>query len=205
MEEDMQTYSMVRDHNQEVLRKTVVGAAEHVLLAEDASAVTVRRVAQQLGCSTTVIYNLFGSKDGLANALYQQGCQYLYTALAQVASDTTPRTYLTALAWAYWDFAQQNPQYYKLMFHGTLPDFRPTEASLHDVATAIGLVVDVLRRYRHDGLLLSDDVMQVAQMLWAALHGVIHLFFGGHFGSIEAARTIYAHTATTLIDTLLSA
>jgi AcrR family transcriptional regulator len=199
----MQTYTMVRDHHQEVLRKTVVNAAEQVLLTEDAPAVTVRRVAAQLGCSTTVIYNVFGSKDGLANALYQQGCQYLYATLARVASDTAPREYLLALAWAYWDFAQQNPQYYKLMFHGTLPEFTPTAASLHDVATAIGLVVDALQRYQQAELLRSDDVMPIAQMVWAALHGVIHLFFAGHFGNLEAAQAIYAQTATTLIHALL--
>jgi AcrR family transcriptional regulator len=199
----MQTYTMIRDQNQEALRKTVVAAAERVLLSDGASAITVRRVAQELACSTTVIYNLFGSKDGLANALYQHGCELLYRALAAVPADATPRGYLTALAWAYWDFAQQYPQYYTLMFSGSLPEFTPTPASLHDVATAIGLVVRALDTYQRAGQLLGDDVGQIAQLLWAALHGVIHLFFAGHLGDIEAARSLYAHTTETLISALL--
>lgn len=201
----MPTYSEVRDQNQETLRRTVVAAAERVLLEHNAEAVTVRRIAQQLDCSTTVIYNLFGSKDGLSNALYQEGCRLLHADLAAVPPQAEPRAYLTGLAWAFWEFAQQHPQYYALMFAGALPQFKPDAASIQDVATAIGLLVAVLERYREAGRLRADDTAQTAKMLWAALHGVIHLRFAGHLPDIAEARSLYAYTVTILVEALLPA
>jgi AcrR family transcriptional regulator len=199
----MQTYSAVRDQNQETLRRTVVAATERVLLGQGAEAVTVRRIAQELDCSTTVIYNLFGSKDGLSNALYQEGCRRLHAALAAVPPHDKPRAYLTALAWAFWEFAHQHPQYYALMFAGALPQFKPDAVSIQDVATAIGLLVGVLDGYREAGLLLTGDTAQTAKMLWASLHGVIHLRFAGHLPDEDEARSLYAYSVTTLVEALL--
>jgi AcrR family transcriptional regulator len=199
----MQSYSAIRDQNQEALRRSVVAAADQLLIAQGAGAVTVRRVAQQLDCSTTVIYNLFGSKDGLANALYVRGCELMHAALAAVTPDADPMRYLPALAWAYWDFAQRNPHYYTLMFSGALPDFKPNPASIHDMATAIGLVVAVLDGYRERGALAIDDSPAVATMIWAALHGVVQLFFAGHLGELTAARAIYERTVATIVGSLM--
>ena len=199
----MQTYSAARDQNQETLRRTVVAAAERVLLSQGPEAVTVRRIAQELDCSTTVIYNLFGSKDGLSNALYQEGCRLLHADLAAVSPLGEPRGYLTALAWAFWEFAHQHPQFYALMFAGALPQFKPDAASIQDVATAIGLLVSVLDGYREVGLLDTDDTAQTAKMLWASLHGVIHLRFAGHLADEAEARSLYAYTVTTLVEALL--
>jgi AcrR family transcriptional regulator len=199
----MQTYSAVRDQNQEALRRSVIAAAEGLLLSHGAQAVTVRRVTQQLGCSTTVIYNLFGSKDGLANALYQDGCQLLHSALAAVPHWGDATRYLGDLGWAYWSFAEQHPQYYTLMFSGALPEFTPSPTSLQDVASAIGIVVAVLEDYRRQGVLITDDVGQTATMIWAALHGVIHLFFAGHLSDPHVAKAVYERTLLTIIGSLL--
>jgi AcrR family transcriptional regulator len=199
----MQTYSAVRDQNQETLRRTVVAAAERVLLGQGPEAVTVRRIAQELDCSTTVIYNLFGSKDGLSNALYQEGCELLNADLAAVPPQAQPRAYLSALAWAFWEFAHQHPQYYALMFTGALPQFKPDAASIQDVATAIGLLVAVLESYREAGLLHTADTAQTAKLLWASLHGVIHLRFAGHLSDEAEARSLYAYTVTTLVNALI--
>jgi AcrR family transcriptional regulator len=198
----MGTYSAVRDQNQEALRRTVIAAAEHLLTTHGAEAVTVRRVAQQLDCSTTVIYNLFGSKDGLANALYLQGCHLLHAALAAVSQHAEPARYLAALAWAYWDFAQQNPQHYAMMFSGALPDFKPDPASLDDFKMAINFVVAALERYRQEGLLAVDDPYLVAKMIWAAMHGVVHLFLAGNLDDPAVARALYERMIATVLGAL---
>jgi AcrR family transcriptional regulator len=199
----MQTYNAVRDQNQDALRRSVIASAESLLLSQGAAAVTVRRVAQQISCSTTVIYNLFGSKDGLSNALYRDGCDLLHAALIAAPHQGNPTRYLADLGWAYWDFAERHPQYYTLMFSGALPEFTPSPASLQDVATAIGVVVSVLEGYRSQGVLITDDVQQTAMMIWASLHGVIQLFFAGHLGDARMAKATYERTLITIIGALL--
>ena len=197
------TYQQVRGENQDALRRSVLAAADELLTTEGAAAVTVRRVAQEIDSSTTVIYNLFGSKDGLANALYLEGCRLLYEALAQVATNTEPPVYLKNLGWAYWDFAQAHPNYYQLMFNGALPDFTPDKHSLADMATAIDLVIAALARFQLDGTLTVVDPAQAATATWAALHGVVHLAITGHFPDLAAARAVYDFTITTFVNGLL--
>jgi len=199
----MPTYSAIRDQNQETLRRAVVAAADQLLRAHGAEAVTVRRIAQQLDCSTTVIYNLFGSKDGLANMLYREGCHLLHATLAAVPPHPDPARYLQDLAWGYRAFADQYPHYYRLMFSGSLPQFTPDPTSMQDVATAMALLLEVLERYTALGVLRCQDAPQTAMMLWGALHGVIQLGFAGHLGDAATSRAIYAHTVATLVTALL--
>jgi len=51
----------------------VVDAAGDLLRREGPGAVTVRRLAAQVDASTTVIYSLFGSKDGIVAAMFRDG------------------------------------------------------------------------------------------------------------------------------------
>jgi AcrR family transcriptional regulator len=55
------------------LREGMLDAASHLLQTEGAAALTVRKVAEAVNCSTTLLYSIFGGKDGLSNALYLEG------------------------------------------------------------------------------------------------------------------------------------
>src|ERR1700741_3796419 len=55
------------------LRQGMLDAATRLLVEEGAAALTVRKVAEAVNCSTTLLYSLFGGKDGLSNALYLEG------------------------------------------------------------------------------------------------------------------------------------
>src|SRR5579871_4976235 len=59
------------------LRQGMLDAATRLLSEEGPSALTVRRVAEAVNCSTTLLYSLFGGKDGLANELYLEGFERL--------------------------------------------------------------------------------------------------------------------------------
>src|SRR5262245_63011225 len=78
------THQQARAQTREMLRRNAVDTASQILMHEGAGAITVRRIAQELDCSTKVIYTLFGSKEGLANELYREGFERLRYALGQV-------------------------------------------------------------------------------------------------------------------------
>ncbi|MEI7024837.1 TetR/AcrR family transcriptional regulator [Paenibacillus sp. y28] len=80
------TYKEARLQNTENLRNLVVEAAAAILQEEGPEAVTVRRVAQQMDCSTKIIYSLFVNKEGLAQQLYLHGCRLLAYELDRAGS-----------------------------------------------------------------------------------------------------------------------
>src|SRR5687767_7953678 len=98
-------YQLAQRQGQEVLRRTLLDAASRLLVAEGPQALTMRRVADAVGCSTTVLYTAFGSKDSLADALFREGFERLRRRLEAVAPADDPLARLTALAHAYRDSA----------------------------------------------------------------------------------------------------
>ncbi|KJD43357.1 TetR/AcrR family transcriptional regulator [Paenibacillus terrae] len=188
------TYSEVKLQQQQLLRKNVIDAACILLAEEGPEAVTVRRVAQKLSCSTKIIYSIFGSKDGLANEMYLDGCRLLAETFQQVPSTDNVLADLEALSWAYWQFAQLHSAYYKMMFGGALSDFKPDEQSLEGTTTALSRILETVIHAMEQGELEEHDPLLVVRMFWSALHGVIHLQFAGHFSEVDMAQGVYAFT-----------
>jgi len=196
------THRQARAHSHDLLRRNVVEAASRLLVEEGPDALTVRRVAQSLDCSTKIIYTLFHGKDGLANALYLEGCARLRQEIGAVKMASTPAAYLHELAWAYWTFALADPSYYGVLFGGTIPNFQPSPASKQVMTDAFSAIVAIMAQYMEQGLLLSEDSVALTRALWAPLHGVASLYLLGHFPSLEEARWAFERTIQAISASL---
>lgn len=199
------THQQVRAYGHELLRRNVIDAACRLLREEGPEALTVRRVAQTLDCSTKIIYTMFKGKDGLADALYLEGCARLAHTIAQVPGAATPSAYLRAVARAYWTFTLAHPSFYLVMFCGAIPHYQPSATSLHTTLTAFEVVIEMLQHYRNEKMLPAhDDLALLTQALWAALHGVASLHLLGHFASQEEATAVFERTVEAMIRSLFS-
>lgn len=200
----LKTYQEARLQNIENLRKHVVDAAATLLQEEGPEAVTVRKVAQKMGCSTKIIYNLFVNKEGLAQQLYLDGCKLLANELESAPPADHPAQNLHNLGEAFWQFGQRHSSYYKLMFGGAFADFKPDEDSLNGTVTAMKQLLAVIQEAQQQGL-ISDhyDTEVIIRVFWASLHGVIHLYMGGHLGDVRSAHIVYEQTLSFIIRSLL--
>jgi AcrR family transcriptional regulator len=198
-------YQLAQRHGQEVLRRTVLDAASRLLVAEGPQALTMRRVAGAVGCSTTVLYTAFGSKDGLADALFREGFQRLRRRLEAVAPGDDPLARLRALAHAYRESALASRSYYGVMFQQAIPGFRPSAASLAAAGASLEVLTDAVRDCMDAGALRAGDPRAVAEVLWAAVHGAVSLELAGHFPDPEVAadrfRTLTVAAATPFLPT----
>ena len=197
------THRQARAQTREMLRRNAVDTASQLLMNEGPAAITVRRIAQELDCSTKVIYTLFGGKDGLANELYREGLARLRHALGQVPPVEDPTRYLTAIGWAYWEFAIANPSYYGVMFGGAIPDFTPNQASKASMHAVLAEVVQTLRHSMDRGLIASGDPTLIARSLWLLLHGIASLKLAGHFSDPESGQTLLGFSLDALLAGLL--
>lgn len=197
------THWQAREQGHELLRRNVVEAASRLLVEEGPDALTVRRIARELECSTKIIYTLFQGKEGLADALYQEGCELLVHLVERVQWVSSPEAYITEVAWAYWTFALANPSYYTVMFCGAIPNFHPSTVSILATETAFETVVASMRQYMELGVLPTDDPVMVTKSLWAPLHGVVSLYLLGHFSTSEEAKEVFERTLQALIASLV--
>jgi len=200
----LKTYQEARLQNIENLRKLVVDAAATLLQEEGPEAVTVRKVAQKMDCSTKIIYSLFVNKEGLAQQLYLEGCKILANEFERTPQAADPVQYLLNIGETYWNFGQRYSSYYKLMFGGAFADFKPDEESLHGTVTAMRQLLTLISNAQEQGLIPGQyDTESVVRIVWASLHGVIHLYMGGHLGDVQSAHAVYRQTLSLLVGSLL--
>src|SRR5436189_6359913 len=119
-------YGQAYAAGRQAVRRLLLDAASRLLEAEGPDALTVRRIAAAAGCSTTVLYTLFGGKAGVAEGLWREGFERLRQALEQAEGDD-PLGRLAALGRAYRANALANRPYYAVMFQRPIPGFQPSE------------------------------------------------------------------------------
>jgi AcrR family transcriptional regulator len=195
---DPTPYQVAQRSGQEALRRTLLDAASRLLVAEGPGALTMRRVAGAVGCSTTVLYTMFGGKEGLADALYREGFERLRRRLEAVAGDD-PLGRLAALGHAYRANALAERAYYGVMFQQAIPGFRPSAASLAAAGASLEVLARAVRAAMDAGALRPGDPQAVAEVLWAAVHGVVSLELAGHFPAPEAGADRFRSLASAAI------
>ncbi|MFD0682176.1 MULTISPECIES: TetR/AcrR family transcriptional regulator [unclassified Paenibacillus] len=200
----LKTYQEARLQNIENLRKLVVDAAATLLQEEGPESVTVRKVSQKMGCSTKIIYSLFVNKEGLAQQLYLDGCKLLANEFEGTPQAADPAQQMLNLGETFWQFGQRYSSYYKLMFGGAFADFKPDEESMHGTVTAMRQLLTVISNAQEKGLIPEQyDTDSVIRIFWASLHGVIHLYIGGHLGDVQSAHAVYRQTLSLIVSSLL--
>jgi AcrR family transcriptional regulator len=195
---DPTPYELAQRSGQEVLRRTLLDAASGLLVAEGPGALTMRRVAGAVGCSTTVLYTMFGGKEGLADALYREGFERLRRRLERVP-DEDPLARLRALAHAYRANALAGRASYGVMFQQAVPGFRPSAASLAAAGASLEVLTRTVRAAMDAGALRPGDPQAVAEVLWAAVHGVVSLELAGHLPDPGTAAERFATLASAAI------
>jgi AcrR family transcriptional regulator len=161
-----------REHD-EATRERLLEAAEKLSATKGFDAVTVRGVAQEARTTTRAVYALFGSKEGLEQALHQA----MFTRLrdlerARNRSDD-PREDLLELALAYRRWAVERPERYALAMHRFVGQgARPrSEEGLAVSREALDELIQAVRRCQDAGLLVAD-LDDVVTHLRAVVHGL---------------------------------
>ena len=153
----------------------------------------MRRIAAEAGCSTSVLYTMFGAKAGIAEALWREGFDRLSTALDQVTG-ADPLQRLAAMGRAYRANALANRSYYAIMFQRPIPGFQPSpdayRASLQSLQALTDSVADCVRA----GVFRSENPGHIAGVLWAATHGAVSLELAGYEGAVDAEHRFDALT-----------
>lgn len=178
-------YGQAYAEGREALRRVVLDAASHLLESEGPGALTMRRIAGEVGCSTSVLYTMFGGKAGVAEGLWREGFERLRQALKTV-DGSDPLDRLTAIGRAYRANALANPPYYAVMFQRPIPGFEPSAEAYAASLEALQVLVDAVAECIDAGVFRPEDPTHIARVLWAAAHGAVSLELTGYEGVIDA-------------------
>ncbi|MET9885531.1 TetR/AcrR family transcriptional regulator [Streptomyces sp. NPDC006430] len=173
---------------QAAVRTTILDHAIDLLATEGLAALTMRRIAAEIGASTKVLYTMLGGKEGLADALYREGFARLRRAQQQVAGSEDPLAHLNDLGAAYRAHALAEPAYYRVMFEQAIPGYRPGIEALKAAETAFDASVAAVQACIDSRVFRPGDAHEISKLFWAAAHGAVSLELAGHFPPESAAR-----------------
>ncbi|WUI02182.1 TetR/AcrR family transcriptional regulator [Spirillospora sp. NBC_00431] len=179
-------YALAQRDGDRAIRTTLLDAASRLLAAEGPEALALRRIAAEVGCSTTVLYRMFGGKPGLIEALYIEGFERFRQRLAAVPRRADPRGHVFELGRAYRAYALTERHYYRLMFGRPIPGFEPGEEALATADSAYEVLADAVTACADAGLLIDADPRHVASSFWAGVHGLVSLELDGHLDDADA-------------------
>ncbi len=148
--------------------------AGRLLSEEGPAALSLRRLAADVGTSTSAVYSLFGGKPELMRAVYLEASRRFGHQLSSVERTDDPLGDLARLGLAYREFAIGNPHLYAVLFSRPMPEFEPDDDARNEALSSFNVLVDLVKAAIDAGLLL-DSPDTVTWGLWAIVHGLVTL------------------------------
>jgi AcrR family transcriptional regulator len=179
-------------------RAEILAAAERIFVNHGYEGATIRKIADEVGLSSTALYMHFSDKSEILHEICERAFEQLLTMNRAVLDEPgTPEQRMRRLMQSYVRFGFENPNAYRLVYMT-----RPLEAQqAQTVAQSLGYelfgaFVQVVEEAAANGR-LRGETRATAQALWAGAHGVVSLMITKpYFDWVER---------DLLIDTLLDA
>lgn len=160
-----------------VRRAEILAAAEGIFVEEGYEGATIRKIADEVGLSSTALYMHFADKGEILNEI----CRNAFDALAEehrriLAEDAPPLMRLRRIAENYIAFGFANPNAYRLAY---LTPRVETRHGAETVAQETG--AELFRAFVHiveeavaQGVMKGDPAA-LAQVIWASAHGLVSI------------------------------
>lgn len=159
------------------LKNALIKAGIDILNNEGMHALTLRKVAQRAGVSHAAPYAHFADKQALMAAISTEGFRLVYEALsAAIASHADdPARQLVEGAFAYAQFAVNDPAHFKITFSSVIEKEEDYPAFVEIGHRTFGRVVDVVIACQRAGVLKESPPELAAIAVWGQVHGVVSL------------------------------
>lgn len=164
-------------------REAIVAAARDLVIADGLEALSLRRLAGQLGVTAPALYAHVRDKQDLLRALAELEFEAL-VARFDAVTDPDPIARIKGHGRAYVRHAREQPELFRVMFlfppelsPATVPAGVELPGATKAFEAAASAVVDAIA----SGAIQADDPLLVALTLWSGIHGVatvLQLGFG---------------------------
>jgi AcrR family transcriptional regulator len=181
-----------RDRLKQEIREEILDAARQLFVREGFEAVSMRGIADRVGCAPGTLYLHFRDKGAILHAICAETFARLDKHMEAIANDSgDPLARLRRGGRMYVQFGLDHPEHYFLTFavagRGPFKNKELLESGRQSF--------DCLRRgvaaCKDRGQLRIEDVDEVAQSLWSAMHGVVMLLISKpEFPFVERNRLI---------------
>jgi AcrR family transcriptional regulator len=159
-------------------RSEILDVAQRIFAEEGYEGATVRKIAEQVGVSSTAIYLHFPDKRAMLLEIAAESLGPLLTEARVIAADrgVDARQRAAFMMQAYMHFAIENPNAYSVLMNDGQRQLALAGAPAGEIYTAYHRTfLSVITELAEQNRLHGAAAHVVAQTLWAGCHGVISL------------------------------
>ncbi len=161
--------------------------------------VTMRQLAEALGCSPKTPYRYFKDKADILATVRAQAFGRFADALEKAAeSEKEPLARGRAISEAYLAFALENPQAYRIMFDIDAP-IDEAHPELGPAAERAALYITRGAEQMAEAGVIGVDPALFGWSMWAAIHGIVMLHQSGMLGHGPDYRTLANFLGGTML------
>jgi AcrR family transcriptional regulator len=157
----------------EETRANILDAALDIVKEDGWQSLSMRKIADKIEYTAPIIYEYFANKEGILMELTRLGNGILLKDLkAAQAKYGSPETQLEAMWHAYWDFAFEHKELYKLMFGVDMICCELTK-SFPEAEAARVLIWNTIVAIMDDPEPSEEIVCRKYYTFWSVVHGLI--------------------------------
>jgi AcrR family transcriptional regulator len=162
-----------RERYRDALRRTVLDAARETFVRSGYEGVSMRALAEKVGCSHGNLYAHFKDKDAIFDCLVEESFDKFAEGLSRVPDSVRladPVAFLRKAGRAYVEFGLANASVYEFAFILRRPGQRPRKphVTYERMRSLVQRCIDE-KRFRR------MDADAASQAVWAAAHGITSL------------------------------
>lgn len=161
--------------------------ALRILEAEGPQAVSMRRVANEVGITAMAIYRHFPSREALLGAVVDSEFEKLVDFFSPRSPSRSFEASIVHIMDGYIEYALMHPRIFDYVFSTPRPAARrfPVDFRARRSPT-LNLVADAVSSWMKNHKLKRDDPWEIAMELWAHAHGYLMLWRAGRFALDES-------------------
>lgn len=163
-----------QDRERQAVTASILNAARDLFVAEGYQSVSIRKIAERIEYSPAAIYSYFPSKDDIFLALAEEGFHRLDEKVrATGTSTTTALDLVRSRWWAFYEFSQEQPAYFELMFvDRSVPRITQQWDGFELLQRMLAEAVATIQRAIDEGAFPRTlNPNSAMHMLWASLLG----------------------------------
>ena len=162
-----------QDRERQAVTASILSAARDLFVAEGYQSVSIRKIAERIEYSPAAIYSYFASKDDIFLTLAEEGFHRLDAKVRGAMKTGDPLENVRGCWWAFYQFSQDEPAYFELMFvDRSVPRITQEWEGFEFLQGMLGNAVDAIQKAIDAGAFPNTLSPNAAMhKLWAALIG----------------------------------
>lgn len=165
-----------KQEEKQEMYKRILNGARKIFLEKGYEQTSMRNIASEINYSPGLLYFYFKDKGEIFHELHREGFQLLLNQLKVLNTVADPFERLKAMGRIFIQFAQDNKDYYNLMFIVEEPSKMPETGGFKIAQETINLLFLTIKECQEQGRFKGLDPEYFTFMVLSAVHGICALF-----------------------------